>query len=91
MGHNGSTRTTFAFATMFLLISLAMVAVTFSTNSWRDILVQREELVKLGESRATLAGAVFFSRHIGLFRTCYPDEASCECEGEEGRGEEDCM
>ena len=75
---NGSTTTTFAFATIFLLVAMALVATAFATNHWQEIYVDREALRGFGVNPSDMYDGVYWTRFRGLFRTCYPEDAGCE-------------
>jgi len=81
---------TLAFATIFSLVAVALLAIAFSTYNWITITVKRNELKdKVSEleqqqplkSRQDVEldideSPLYFTRTRGLFRECYPGEKS---------------
>jgi len=76
---------TLAFATIFSLAAVALLAIAFSTDNWQTITVQREklkgEITKLSEHYGKgpedikvdmKESPLYFTRTRGLFRECYP-------------------
>jgi len=76
---------TLAFATIFSLAAVALLAIAFSTDNWQTITVQRgklkDETSKLakyyGKTEEEVAkdleeSPLYFTRTRGLFRECYP-------------------
>lgn len=80
---------TLAFATIFSLVSVALLAIAFSTDNWITITVKRTVLKDSIESlmsqqdktkaevEADLTNSpLYYTRTRGLFRECYPGEKS---------------
>lgn len=80
---------TLAFATIFSLVAVALLAIAFSTDNWITITVKRNELKdnintlkdQLGKSKEDVEidmqeSPLYFTRTRGLFRECYPGEKS---------------
>jgi len=70
---------TLAFATIFSLVSVALLAIAFSTDNWITITVKRDALQDLDEfagSDAISSSPLYFTRTRGLFRECFPGEKS---------------
>lgn len=70
---------TLAFATIFSLVSVALLAIAFSTDNWITVNVARKELQKLDEfadSSTFNSSPLYFTRTRGLFRECFPGQKS---------------
>jgi len=80
---------TLAFATIFSLVAVALLAIAFSTDNWITITVKRDDLKgkisilkdQLGKSTEEVEldideSPLYFTRTRGLFRECYPGEKS---------------
>merc|ERR1712045_1014702 len=80
---------TLAFATIFSLVAVALLAIAFSTDNWITITVKRDDLKgkisilkdQLGKSTDEVEldideSPLYFTRTRGLFRECYPGEKS---------------
>jgi amino acid transporter len=70
---------TLAFATIFSLVSIALLAIAFSTDNWVTISVKREQLKDLDEFKdgdLVNESPLYFTRTRGLFRECFPGEKS---------------
>jgi len=80
---------TLAFATIFSLVAVALLAIAFSTDNWITITVKRSELKdniskladQLGKTKEEVEtvlkeSPLYFTRTRGLFRECYPGEKS---------------
>lgn len=81
---------TLAFATIFSLVAVALLAIAFSTDNWITITVKRNELkdkvseLELQQPLKTRQDVeldidespLYFTRTRGLFRECYPGEKS---------------
>lgn len=74
---------TLCFASIFSLVSAALLAIAFSTDNWQVVTVRRAELMQTVEQSGNeelLAkmdtSPLFFSRTRGLFRECFPGEKS---------------
>jgi len=69
---------TLAFATIFSLVSVALLAISFSTDNWITISVNREKIQDLDEDGKfaddLLKSPLYFTRTRGLFRECFPGE-----------------
>jgi len=78
---------TLAFATIFSLAAVALLAIAFSTDNWVTITVQKQKLQEddaikslmehSGKSQETILkdmkeSPLYFTRTRGLFRECYP-------------------
>jgi len=76
---------TLAFATIFSLAAVALLAIAFSTDNWQTITVQRGKLKadisdladQYGKTEADMEKEIkdsplFYTRTRGLFRECYP-------------------
>lgn len=62
-----------ALSTMFTLLAVALVAVSFATDHWQNIIVNRSEIKKTAVTEAVYnTNPLYFTRYRGLFRTCYP-------------------
>jgi len=70
---------TLAFATIFSLVSVALLAIAFSTDNWITISVNRDKIKDLDEfkdSDLVNKSPLYFTRTRGLFRECFPGEKS---------------
>jgi len=80
---------TLAFATIFSLVAVALLAIAFSTDNWITITVKRNDLKdKISELENQLEktrgeveldmdeSPLYFTRTRGLFRECFPGEKS---------------
>jgi len=80
---------TLAFATIFSLVAVALLAIAFSTDNWITITVKRNVLKgkiselhdELGKTEKEVEldmkeSPLYFTRTRGLFRECYPGEKS---------------
>jgi len=72
---------TLCFASIFSLVSAALLAIAFSTDNWQVITVKRAELRQTAQQQNNEeilskfdASPLFFSRTRGLFRECFPGE-----------------
>lgn len=78
---------TLAFATIFSLVSVALLSIAFSTDNWITISVKRDVIKENLESLATQLGKsesdvkmdlkqspLYYTRTRGLFRECFPGE-----------------
>lgn len=78
---------TLAFATIFSLVSVALLAIAFSTDNWITITVKRDVLKDNLESLVTQLdksesdvkmdmkqSPLYYTRTRGLFRECFPGE-----------------
>merc|ERR1711892_300995 len=84
---------TLAFATIFSLVSVALLAIAFSTDNWITIAVKRNVLKDNMETLATQLGKsesdvgmdmkqspLYYTRTRGLFRECFPGEKTDDVE-----------
>jgi hypothetical protein len=74
---------TLCFASIFSLVSAALLAIAFSTDSWQVVSVRRAELKQAAEATGhedILSGIntspLYYTRTRGLFRECFPGEKS---------------
>lgn len=68
---------TLCFASIFSLVSAALLAIAFSTDNWRVITVNRETYPGGSEGISDFdTSPLYFSRTRGLFRECFPGEKS---------------
>merc|ERR1711892_1532402 len=80
---------TLAFATIFSLVSVALLAIAFSTDNWITITVKRNVLkdnletlgTQLGKSESDVEmdmkqSPLYYTRTRGLFRECFPGDRS---------------
>jgi len=70
---------TLAFATIFSLVSVTLLAIAFSTDNWVTIKVNRDKIKSLDEFRDSAdvnESPLYFTRTRGLFRECFPGEKS---------------
>lgn len=72
---------TLCFASIFSLVSAALLAIAFSTDNWKMISVKRAELRQQLETSGREqvlaefdASPLYFTRTRGLFRECFPGE-----------------
>jgi len=78
---------TLAFATIFSLVSVALLAIAFSTDNWITITVKRQDLkdnldslmeqqdkTKEQVEEDLIKSPLYYTRTRGLFRECYPGE-----------------
>jgi len=72
---------TLCFASIFSLVSAALLAIAFSTDNWQTIIVKREELKQEAERANNEdilskfeTSPLYFSRTRGLFRECFHGE-----------------
>jgi len=72
---------TLCFASIFSLVSAALLAIAFSTDNWQTINVHRAKLRSAAESSNNQeilskfdTSPLFFPRTRGLFRECFPGE-----------------
>merc|ERR1711860_216175 len=72
---------TLCFASIFSLVSAALLAIAFSTDNWQTIIVRREELKQAAERvnnedilNKFETSPLYFSRTRGLFRECFHGE-----------------
>lgn len=70
---------TLAFASIFSLVSVALLAIAFATDNWHTITVRRDKIKGLDEFKGKEMvdnSPLYFSRTRGLFRECFPGEKS---------------
>jgi len=68
---------TLAFATIFSLVSVTLLAISFSTDNWMKIKVDRDHIRSLREFAGldeVDESPLYFTRTRGLFRECFPGE-----------------
>jgi hypothetical protein len=72
---------TLAFATIFSLVAVALLAIAFSTDEWLSISVDRVKIKETKEYQKDEEGrrhfnssALFYTRSRGLFRECFVGE-----------------
>jgi len=73
---------TLAFATIFSLVAVALLAIAFSTDEWINISVERDTIKKDIDIKDKDAvwkehfdtSPLFYTRTRGLFRECFPGE-----------------
>merc|ERR1712170_83160 len=72
---------TLCFASIFSLVSAALLAIAFSTDNWQTIIVQREALKQEAERTNNEAilnsfdrSPLYYPRTRGLFRECFHGE-----------------
>lgn len=86
---------TLAFATIFSLVSVALLSIAFSTDNWLTIRVQSNKLkdnidslaAQLDKTREEVEADInqsplYFTRTRGLFRECFPGEKDDAPKGE---------
>jgi len=69
---------TLCFASIFSLVSAALLAIAFSTDNWQNISVRRENLQSLEDNPLYAndfnTSPLYFGRTRGLFRECFVGE-----------------
>jgi len=64
---------TLSLATIAAVVSVALLAIAFSTDNWVRYDVNREKL-KESLKQETKSKVIFFTRTEGFFRQCFPDD-----------------
>jgi hypothetical protein len=63
---------TLAFATIFSLVAVALLAIAFSTDEWLSISVDRAKIKENKDVKSEFnSSALFYTRSRGLFRECF--------------------
>lgn len=80
---------TLCFASIFSLVSAALLAIAFSTDNWKVIAVDRAQLRSQAEDRGVDRilqeidlSPLYYTRTRGLFRECFPGEKSNAPQGD---------
>jgi len=80
---------TLCFASIFSLVSAALLAIAFSTDNWKVIAVDRANLRSQAEDRGVDRilqeidfSPLYYTRTRGLFRECFPGEKSNAPQGD---------
>ncbi|KAK0397621.1 hypothetical protein QR680_002194 [Steinernema hermaphroditum] len=69
-------------SSVFALLALAMLSISFFTDNWQEFMVNRKEILNQFNQNKSLKDVLFdkydrdqryYSRNIGLFHICFPD------------------
>lgn len=67
---------TLSFATITAVVAVACLAISFGTDNWYEIRVNRtyiEEREPVSSQKEFDEDVRYFSRDVGLFRMCFPE------------------